>query len=242
MKVELIYEKTCPNIQAAREQLLKAFNQVDIECRWQEWEVSDNQTPAYARHYGSPTILIDGIDVAGEKPTDNPNCCRLYVDEKGKFCGVPNISDIINALSINTKPSKKVQRWKRNTSLFPVIGVALLPKLTCPACWPAYAGLLSALGISFVDYTPYLLPFTLFFLLVSLTALFYNAKNRRGYSPFYMGIISSLILVVGNFYFENELFMYIGLGLLISASIWNTWPLTSLKSDTNCSACTTPKN
>ena len=39
-------------------------------------------------------------------------------------------------------------------------GVAVLPVLTCPACWPLYAGLLSALGISFVNYTPFLFPIT----------------------------------------------------------------------------------
>ena len=63
----------------------------------------------------------------------------------------------------------------------PSVGVALLPKLTCPVCWPAYTALLSSLGISFVDYTPYLLPTVAIFLAVALSALAYRAKARRGY-------------------------------------------------------------
>ena len=40
----------------------------------------------------------------------------------------------------------------------PGIVAALLPSLTCPLCWPAYADVLSALGVGFVGTTAYLLP------------------------------------------------------------------------------------
>ena len=56
-------------------------------------------------------------------------------------------------------------------------GVAALPVLTCPACWPLYAGLLGALGLGFVDYTPYLLPVTAGLLVVSLIPLLWKAKQ-----------------------------------------------------------------
>lgn len=58
-----------------------------------------------------------------------------------------------------------------NSTTLPAIGVAFLPKSACPACWPAYAGLLSTFGISFVDYGPYLLPLTSLFLVIALAAL-----------------------------------------------------------------------
>jgi hypothetical protein len=35
---------------------------------------------------------------------------------------------------------------KRTLVALPGVGVSLLPKLMCPACWPAYAGIVSALG------------------------------------------------------------------------------------------------
>jgi hypothetical protein len=40
--------------------------------------------------------------------------------------------------------------WKQNLLAVPGIGLSLLPKIACPACWPAYAGLLSSLGLGFL--------------------------------------------------------------------------------------------
>src|SRR6185436_814844 len=34
--------------------------------------------------------------------------------------------------------------WRQALLTIPGIGVALLPKLACPLCWPAYAGILSS--------------------------------------------------------------------------------------------------
>ena len=70
-------------------------------------------------------------------------------------------------------------------------GVAALPVLTCPACWPLYAGLLGALGLGFVDYTPYLLPVTAGLLVVSLIPLLWKAKQRWGYKPLFAGILGA---------------------------------------------------
>jgi len=125
---------------------------------------------------------------------------------------------------------------KSNSAILPTIGVALLPKLTCPACWPAYAGLLSSLGIGFVDYTPYLLPFTLAFLAISLGTLGFKASSRRGYGPLFLGLAASAILITGKFGYNNDVAMYSGLGLLVAASLWNTWPRKAAPGE--CSACT----
>ena len=40
--------------------------------------------------------------------------------------------------------------WRRTAAVIPGIGVSLMPKLICPLCWPAYAGLLSAVGLGFL--------------------------------------------------------------------------------------------
>ncbi|SEN52532.1 hypothetical protein SAMN05216325_12228 [Nitrosomonas marina] len=53
-----------------------------------------------------------------------------------------------------------------------------LPILTCPACWPLYAGLLSALGLSFVDYTPFLFPVTAVLLFISLVSLAWKDMTK----------------------------------------------------------------
>jgi hypothetical protein len=98
MKVELIYEQSCPNIAAARTQLLKAFHAAKLTPRWQEWELNQAETPAYAHGCGSPTILVNGRDVSGGTMLDNSDCCRIYSDPDGHYSGVPVLSDIVSAL------------------------------------------------------------------------------------------------------------------------------------------------
>lgn len=99
MKVELIYEKTCPNVEAAREQLATALGIARLDPVWSEWEVSDPAAPEYVRVYGSPTILVNEQDVSGLAPGDCCDNCRIYPDEKGAMLVVPSIDKIVSALS-----------------------------------------------------------------------------------------------------------------------------------------------
>ena len=70
---------------------------------------------------------------------------------------------------------------KRTLVALPGVGVSLLPKLMCPACWPAYAGIVSALGLGFLISAKYLLPLTVAFLSISAFALGFRASRRHGY-------------------------------------------------------------
>jgi hypothetical protein len=70
--------------------------------------------------------------------------------------------------------------WKQTLVALPGIGVALLPKLACPLCWPAYAGLLTSMGLGFLISSKYLLPFTAAFLVLALGALAFRAQWRHG--------------------------------------------------------------
>lgn len=239
MQIELVYEKTCPNIEAARTQLLRAFSEAGITTRWQEWEVSTPEAPAHVHGYGSPTILVNRRDVSGGRAEGNDYCCRVYSHGVHPNKGIPAVADIVQALkSVQQQPETKnpASRWRLNGVSLPAVGVALLPKLACPACWPAYAGLLSSLGIGFFDYTPYLLPLTAVFLLIAVAALAYRARQRRGYKPFLMGLLAGAILLIGKFYFDSDAAMYTGLSLLVAASLWNTWP-RSQSAGVPCPAC-----
>ena len=190
-RIEFIYELSCPNVADARAQLRLALEHAGLPVRWQEWEHNDPNSPAYARRYGSPSILVDGEDVAGEPATDAVQnsagtaapSCRIYTNSQGRSRGVPDAALIRTALEKRTENSKSSLPAGRIqlAGLLPAVGAALLPKLTCPACWPAYAALLSALGVGFIDYTPYLLPLTLAFLAVTLAILAW--RPRRGPKP-----------------------------------------------------------
>lgn len=114
--------------------------------------------------------------------------------------------------------------WKRTLTVLPGIGVSLLPKLTCPMCWPAYAGLLSSLGLGFLISTTYLLPVTTAFLLVAVAALGFRARTRRGYGPMLLGVVAAAAVLFGKFFLESDAAMYGGVALLVGASVWNSWP------------------
>lgn len=122
-------------------------------------------------------------------------------------------------------------------AVLPGIGAALLPALACPACWPAYAGLLSSLGLSFVNYTAYLLPVTVVFLVIALGALGYQGYKRRAWGPALLGLTGAVILVVGRFVYESQPALYAGVALLIAASVWNAWPRKVCELPSNAPDC-----
>ncbi len=111
-------------------------------------------------------------------------------------------------------------------------GAAALPVLTCPACWPLYAGLLSALGLGFIDYTPFLLPVTAVLLVISLVPLAWKARQRRGYKPLLAGMAGAAAILGGKFGLDNQPLYYAGIAILLAASLWNIWPKNQ-----ECKAC-----
>jgi len=119
-------------------------------------------------------------------------------------------------------------------ALLPILasGTAALPILHCPACWPLYAGILSALGVGVVDYTRFLMPVTAGLLAISLIPLGWKAGQRRGYFPLMSGIAASLLILGGKFYFSMAWVFYAGIIMLLGASLWNLWPTQKA-----CSTC-----
>jgi len=233
--VELIYSADCPNTGAVRAQLLRAFAAARLAPRWTEWQRDANDSPDYVRQYGSPTLLVDGRDLTSDAPSTTAGHCRVYRDPHGRLRAVPPLADIVRALENGASCNASKSKWTNLTAAAPAVagaGLALLPKLTCPACWPAYAGLFSALGLGFIDYTPYLLPLTVLFLAVTLATLTIGAARRRGYRPLLLGTTAGFVLVAGKFLFDSDAALYSGIVLLVGASLWNTWPVRD-----KCSAC-----
>jgi len=242
-KIELIYDNDCPNVKLTRAQLKEALIQKGLPSEWKEWVRQDSNVPAHVSFYGSPTILIDGHDVAGGSPTSGTDQCRIYRDKKGKLQKAPTVEMILSAMENPKKPKVSFNKvtnhknhWKRLGAVFPLIGTVFIPGLTCPACWPAYAGLLSALGTGFFNYTPYLFPLMVIFVLITLFTLGFRAKARHGYHPLILGIFSSMVLIIGRFTLDSNWVLYGGIGFLIAASIWNSWPVKKTKTQP-CPSC-----
>ena len=95
---------------------------------------------------------------------------------------------------------------------------------------PAYAGLISSMGLGFIMQTAYLLPFTVICLMLAVGALGFRAKGRRGYGPFVMGIVAASVLVLGKFVLASDLAVYASVAALIGSSVWNSWPMKTTTS------------
>src|SRR5437773_10348996 len=110
------------------------------------------------------------------------------------------------------------QTWKQGVLALPGVAVSLLPKLVCPMCWPAYAGLLSSVGLGFLISAAYLLPFTAGFLALALAAMGFRANSRHGYGPFLLGVVATVGVLLGKFRWESKATMYGAVGLLVLRS------------------------
>ena len=98
MKVQLVYFDGCPNIAPARQVLRRALAACALSTvSFEEVDVTARGTPAHLADWGSPTILVDGKDVAGAARPMGP-CCRLYPAEDGRLGGVPSETSIRAAL------------------------------------------------------------------------------------------------------------------------------------------------
>ena len=77
---------------------------------------------------------------------------------------------------------------KQGLVALPSVGVSLMPKLMCPACWPAYAAVLSFVGLGFLISTTYLLPLTVLFLAPQFGLVGFRHLNVVDSSLFGLGI------------------------------------------------------
>ena len=229
MQIALIYAHDCPHIAAARRQLLQAFQILGMTPRWREWEHSDPDFPAALHGYGSPSIVIDGRDVDDQAPGDRVSACRVYRQADGRLQGVPPVAQIVARLQQGAaaEDGQHLARSSRITywAALPTLGVALLPKLVCPFCWPFYASVLSALGLGFIDYTPYLLPLLVVFLGLFLGPFIYRAWSTREYGLVTIAMLAAFSLLLGKFILEVAVLAYLGIGLLIVAIVWQWWSL-----------------
>ena len=207
--VDLIYDRQCPNVKQASRQLLGAFAEAGLSPRWREWDRADAQTPARFRGYASPTILVNGEDVAGAEPSDSTSCCRLYAEASGGFQRVPSVELIASALRADRRrlPSESRQgrfvgwpsslrRALRHMLSF-VIGFLVRPCCSIPL-------LLAVLGVSGAGIAAALAPYRLWFLLmasgffsVSFYWNFIRSRNRAGMVVWALSVLVAVAILLG---------------------------------------------
>jgi mercuric ion transport protein len=212
MKVQLLYFPGCPNVDAARDVLRRAL--VGRRAIVQEIDTTATSTPERLRGWGSPTILVDGIDVADEKPSGQ--CCRLYLGAEVR--GAPSEAVIRAALD----RARGHGVW-RSLALLPGALVSILPTVTCPACLAGYAALLSSSGLGFLFKARVQVPLIVAFLSLGIVAIAWSTRSHRRTGPLIATIAGSAAVVIGRLVVGLQPATYAGVALLVVASLWNLW-------------------
>ena len=98
--LELLWWEGCPSTEKALSELREALRDVglgDAEIRMRE--IDSDVEAQQAGFRGSPTILIDGADVAGASADDQIGLgCRVYRRRDGRITPTPDPDDLREAL------------------------------------------------------------------------------------------------------------------------------------------------
>lgn len=161
MRVQLLKFDGCPNVDAARAALHEALEAEAVDARIDEIDVQAPDAPAWARGWGSPTILIDGEDVAGQKASD-ASACRLYAG------GAPSVEAIRARIAAARTPAPAPASDGRRIAL-PMIG-AVTAAIAASACCVVPAAL-ALLGVSGAGFGASFAPYRIHFLVATALAL-----------------------------------------------------------------------
>ena len=104
VQIELVYDPGCPNVERARQMLAVACREAGIPAVWTEWNSEVEECPERARNLGSPTVLVNGEDVAPgphpwapREPGAAPRC-RVYRDGDA-IVKVPPLDRVTGAIT-----------------------------------------------------------------------------------------------------------------------------------------------
>ncbi len=89
LAIDLIFFDGCPHADTARERLRAALADAGLPAEWRERNQSDPGLPAEWRRFPSPTVLINGVDVAGASAAAGTAC---------RVGGAPSVAMIRAAL------------------------------------------------------------------------------------------------------------------------------------------------
>ncbi len=101
MNIQLLVFRGCPHAEGARASLRRVLVSMGLPPGFEEIDVSQEGCPETLKRWGSPTVLIDGQDVAGASSADG-GTCRVYSTPSG-LSGVPPEEDIRAALTRSLK-------------------------------------------------------------------------------------------------------------------------------------------
>ncbi|MBM31456.1 MAG: DUF2703 domain-containing protein [Chloroflexi bacterium] len=103
MNITVLYCDDCPSLNPSLDRLKKVLSDENIKEEILLKKVESNEEAVKLKFIGSPTILINGIDI---DPPENKSYfalnCRAFKKENGKISPIPPI-DMIRKLVIQEK-------------------------------------------------------------------------------------------------------------------------------------------
>jgi hypothetical protein len=122
-------------------------------------------------------------------------------------------------------------------SALSAILVAAIPK--CPICWLA---LMSALGVGSVINSNWLQPLVVALLFLPVSVLLAGARYRRGYGPFFLGLVAAIAMYLCKFRLNYDVGVYLSGATLLGASLWNIAPKHQAADDIQCDCQAQPRH
>jgi hypothetical protein len=103
--------------------------------------------------------------------------------------------------------------------LLPALALVFLPK--CPLCFAATFGIMGSLGVSSWLASVWGMPLAVGLLGLTMIALTWRAWRIRDPRPCFVGLLGSGLLLVGKQSLDALPLVFVGLALLVAASIWS---------------------
>lgn len=224
-EIKFIYFEGCPEAKNIRASLLVA-GIYDFKVIVQDQLPEGNP---YLK-FSSPSVLageelIYGIRTDTERASCTFDVVNLVDDKK--------LTERFRELKF-----KPFTRNRRNFNSLLGTGLSTLLVLKCPACIPGVLAFLSAIGLSFII-TPTLLKSVLvLMLLFTLSGLLYSyTKSHRSIYPLMFGVLFSIGLYVGRFYYMGSINHFITYGAVAGLILTTLWDLKLKTSHKRCTAC-----
>jgi predicted enzyme related to lactoylglutathione lyase len=99
VRIELLHVPDCPSLERVRDRLRAALGAAPVDATVEEVEIATVESAAATGMHGSPTILVDGVDVFLPPSSAQPSMsCRFFETPNG-IDGSPTVAQLVDALS-----------------------------------------------------------------------------------------------------------------------------------------------
>jgi hypothetical protein len=98
MQIRILHIDACPNWREAGVRMRAALTTIGVEVGAVDYHLVTDETPVSDLPFaGSPTILVDGVDLFPSDGATTELACRVYVSN-GRLAGLPTVDELVEAL------------------------------------------------------------------------------------------------------------------------------------------------